>query len=76
MKKYCYSNIVYDLRIANNISQDQMAKDLGICRRTISLIENDEQNVSLDLAYRISGYFNLMIPDVFPLRGKDSSEPR
>ncbi len=35
--------------------------------RTISLIENGEQNVSLDMVYRIAAYFNLLIPDVFPL---------
>ena len=69
MKKRCYTNIVFDLRTANNLSQDQLAKDLGVCRRTISLIENDEQNLSLDLAYRISAYFNLLVNDVFPPSG-------
>ena len=69
MKKRCYSNIVYDLRVSNKISQDKLAADLGVCRRTISLIENNEQNLSLDLAYRISAYFQLGILDVFPPTG-------
>lgn len=66
MKKMCYSNHVYDLRISNKLSQAQLAKELGVCRRTISLIENNEQNLTLDLAYRIAWYFKLRIADVFP----------
>lgn len=30
------------------------------------MIENGEQNVSLDYAYRISAYFNLLVQEVFP----------
>ena len=74
MKKMCYSNHVYDLRTSNKLSQTQLAKDLGVCRRTISLIENNDQNISLDLAYRISRYFKLRIPDVFPPIGTTTSE--
>lgn len=31
-----------------------------------SKIENGEQNLSLDMAYRISVCFRLLIPEVFP----------
>ena len=51
----------------DEISQDQMTADLDISRRTISKIENGEQNPSLDMVYRIAAYFNLLIPEVFPL---------
>ncbi len=44
-----------------------MAADLDISSRTISKIENSEQNPSLDMVYRIAAYFNLLIPEVFPL---------
>ena len=66
MKKLYYSNNVQKLRTENRLSQNQLAREIGVCRRTISLIENNDQNVSLELAYRISAYFNLLIPDVFP----------
>ncbi|OON87527.1 hypothetical protein BXO88_04115 [Oribacterium sp. C9] len=62
-----YSNIIHDLRKERKISQNKLAEDLGISRRTISMIENGEQNVSLDYAYRISAYFNLLVQDVFPV---------
>lgn len=74
MKDLTYSNNIYDLRKKNHISQNKMADDLGINRRTISLIENGEQNVSLDYAYRISAYFNLLVQEVFP-EAKEEAEP-
>ena len=74
MKDLTYSNNIYDLRKKNHISQNKMADDLGINRRTISLIESGEQNVSLDYAYRISAYFNLLVQEVFP-EAKEEAEP-
>ncbi|ETP71164.1 putative transcriptional regulator [Lachnospiraceae bacterium JC7] len=67
MKELIYSNIIHDLRKDRKISQNKLAEDLGISRRTISMIENGEQNVSLDYAYRISAYLNLLVQDVFPV---------
>ena len=67
MKDLIYSNNVYNLRKDHKISQDKMASDLGISRRTISKVENGEQNLSLEMAYRIAAYFELMVQDVFPV---------
>ena len=72
MKDLTYSNNIYDLRKKNHISQNKMADDLGINRRTISLIENGEQNVSLEYAYRISAYFNLLVQEVFPVAKEEA----
>lgn len=66
---FIYTNNLYNLRKANHISQEKMANDLNISRRTIGKIENGEQNLSLEMAYRISAYFNLMVQDVFPVMG-------
>lgn len=67
MKDLIYTNNVYDLRKAGHISQDKMAADLGISRRSISKIENGEQNLSLEMAYRIAAYFEKMVQEVFPV---------
>lgn len=67
MKELLYSNNVYSLRKERKISQETMANSLGISRRSISKIENGEQNLSLEMAYRIAAYFELMIQDVFPI---------
>ena len=68
MKDLIYSNNVFNLRKDRKISQDKMAADLGISRRTISKVENGEQNLSLEMAYRIAAYFELMVQDVFPVQ--------
>ena len=73
LKNLCYSNNIYDLRKERKISQNKMAEETGISRRALSMIENGEQNVSLDYAYRISTYFNLLVHEVFPLMVKEQS---
>lgn len=73
MKDLIYSNNVYNLRKDHKISQDKMAADLGISRRTISKVENGEQNLSLEMAYRIAAYFNLMVQDVFPVNEEEKT---
>ena len=62
-----YRNNVYEYRTELGISQDKMAKDLEISRRSISKIENGEQNASLEMVYRISAYLDRFVSDVFPL---------
>ena len=63
---FIFSNRLYDIRNERKISQARMSKDLGISRRSISRIENDEQNLSLEMAYRLAAYFKLSVEDVFP----------
>ena len=67
MKDLIYQNNMYELCKDQNIRQERMASDLGISRRAISKIENGDQNLSLEMAYRIAAYFQKLIPDVFPL---------
>ena len=62
-----YRNRVYEYRTELGISQEKMAKDLDISRRSISKIECGEQNASLEMVYRICAYLDRMVPDVFPL---------
>ncbi len=76
MKDLNYSNNIYALRKERNVSQNKMAEATGISRRTISMIENGEQNVSLDYAYRISAYFNLLVQEVFPVMTNKESRDK
>lgn len=76
LKDLNYSNNIYALRKERNVSQNKMAEATGISRRTISMIENGEQNVSLDYAYRISAYFNLLVQEVFPVMTNEESRDK
>lgn len=54
-----------ELRKAYKISQEELARSVGVTRQTITSIEVGKYTASLILAYKIAKYFDLMIEDVF-----------
>ena len=66
IKELNYSSNVYELRKQKGVTQARMAEDLGITTRTIRNIEYGQSAMTLGLAYRISAYFNKILPEVFP----------
>ena len=58
------SNVKYYREILE-ITQLQLAKDLGVSRQTISLIENGHQIPSLVLAHSLAIYFSVSIETLF-----------
>lgn len=58
-------NKVEELRKNMGLSQEDLAKDLGVSRQTISSIERGRYNPSLELAFTISNYFKTTIEDIF-----------
>jgi len=61
-------NKVEELRKNMGLSQEDLAKDLGVSRQTISSIERGRYNPSLELAFTISNYFKTTIEDIFKYR--------
>lgn len=47
-------NRVKDYRLEKKFSQSSLAKEIGVARQTINLIENDKYNPSLDLCIRLA----------------------
>lgn len=58
-------NKVRVLRAMKDITQDQLAKALGVTRQTIIAIENGRYNPSLELAFKIAKYFETTIEEIF-----------
>lgn len=58
-------NRLEELRKKMNIRQEDLATALQVSRQTISSIENGRYNPSLELAFKISIYFNLPIDEIF-----------
>jgi len=54
-----------DLRKKLNLSQEDLARQVGVTRQTIISIEKGRYNPSILLAYRIAKAFSLHIEDVF-----------
>lgn len=58
-------NRVKDLRLQRQLTQEELARLLGVSRQTIISIENGRYNPTLMLAYRIASFFSLSIEEVF-----------
>ena len=53
------------LRKENKISQDELARAVGVTRQTITSIETEKYTASLVLAYKIANFFGKAIEEVF-----------
>ena len=53
------------LRKARRVSQEELARAVGVTRQTITSIEVGKYTASLPLAHKIAGYFGLSIEEVF-----------
>jgi len=49
----------------HDLTQDALAKELGVTRQTILAIEKGKYDPSLELAFRISRYFHTTVEEVF-----------
>lgn len=64
-------NQIKHMRTARGLTQVQMALDLHITRQTITAIENNKYNPSLELALKLVKYFNVSIDEIFELKEED-----
>ena len=58
-------NRLREMRAKDNLTQDDLAKKVGVTRQTILAIENGKYNPSLDLAFKLAGLFKVKIEDLF-----------
>ena len=52
-------------RAMHNITQEELAKELGVTRQTIIAIEKEKYDPSLTLAFKIVRFFKVQIEDIF-----------
>ncbi len=58
-------NRIEEIRNTRGIRQEELAKQMGVSRQTISSLENGRYNPSILLAYKIARYFGMAIEEVF-----------
>ena len=58
-------NIIKDLRKSGKVTQDELARAVGVTRQTIISLENGRYNASLQLAHKIAKYFGVTIEEIF-----------
>lgn len=52
-------------RAMHDLTQEMLAEKLGVTRQTIIAIEKGKYDPSLNLAFKIAGFFNVKIEDIF-----------
>ena len=60
-------NRLHVLRAERRMTQEQLAKEVGVTRATIVAIEGGGYNPSLELAFRIACYFGEDINTIFSI---------
>ena len=57
--------VIKDARKQKGITQDELAKAVGVTRQTIISLENGKYMASLPLAHRIAKFFGVTIEEIF-----------
>ena len=65
MKSRKLYNRIGVLRREKGISRKELAEIIGVNFQTVGYLEREEYNPSLDLAFRISEYFELPVEMIF-----------
>ena len=58
------------LRREKNVTQQALADEVGVTRATIHAMEKGNYNPSLELAFRLSLYFEKKVEDIFQVEGR------
>ncbi len=61
------------LRAIHNLTQEQLADQIGVSRQTVIAIESDKYLPSLKLAFTMARLFNVTVEDIFTDDGKDTT---
>ena len=61
-------NNIKDLRKSKNLRQEDLAEILGVTRQTIIAIENNKYDPTLELAMKISEFFEVSVNEIFRLK--------
>ena len=52
------------LRIGRNLTQEQVAEQIGVSRQKYARIENGTNNITLEILVQIAGVFGVQVADI------------
>lgn len=64
------TNKVVECRVKKDVTQEELAKAVGVSRQTIITLEKGDCTPSVCLALKIAKYFNIKVEDIFTLQEK------
>jgi len=59
------TNKIKVLRAEHNLTQEDLAAELGVTRQTVIAIEKNKYSPTLELAFKLSKLFNQTIENIF-----------
>jgi len=62
-------NRIKEFRAKYNLTQEDLARKVGVRRETIVFLERDKYNPSLNLAYRVAKELKVTIDELFNFEG-------
>ncbi len=73
--KEIFAKRLVNLREKNGITQQALADDLGITRQSLSLYENAERTINIDLLVKVSKYFDVSNDYLLGLQKEPTNDP-
>ncbi len=67
-------NRIKEIRKKNKVTQDDLAKMVGVTRQTVISLENGKYNASLQLAHNLAEYFGVTIEELFIFEDNKENE--
>ena len=61
-------NNIKELRKGRKLRQEDLAEILGVTRQTVIAIENNKYDPTLELAMKISEFFEVTVNEIFKLK--------
>ena len=75
MAKAKITNCIRRLRFdADEMTQAELAKEVGVTRQTVLALEKGKYSPSLELAFRIARAFDRPLEEVFQFEAEEKSE--
>jgi putative transcriptional regulator len=66
-------NKIKVFRAMNDLTQEDLAREVGVTRQTILAIEKGKYDPSLELAFRISNRFGVHIEEIFTYESSNTN---
>lgn len=60
-----YQSNLRRIRIERGYTQTDLAREIGVTRQTINRLERDDNNTTLDLAYKLARTLQMPIEEIF-----------
>ena len=74
MNDYNFGNLLYELRNKANLTQDELAKKLGITNKAVSKWENGKAKPTTDILKKISILFNIPIENLLQIKEAENKK--